>query len=25
VRYAVRVTLPGYPVDLHFYPGAGSR
>jgi len=25
VRYAVRVTLPGYTVDLHFYPGAGSR
>ena len=25
VRYFVRVTLPGYPVDLHFYPGAGSR
>jgi hypothetical protein len=25
VRYAVRVNLPGYTVDLHFYPGAGSR
>ena len=25
VRYFVRVTLPGYTVDLHFYPGAGSR
>ena len=25
VRYAVRVSLPGYTVDLHFYPGAGSR
>jgi len=25
VRYIVRVTLPGYTVDLHFYPGAGSR
>lgn len=25
VRYVVRVTLPGYTVDLHFYPGAGSR
>lgn len=25
VRYAVRVDLPGYTVDLHFYPGAGSR
>ena len=20
----VRVNLPGYTVDLHFYPGAGS-
>ena len=25
VRYFVRVTLPGYTVDLHFYPGAGSQ
>ena len=25
VRYAVQVNLPGYTVDLHFYPGAGSR
>ena len=25
VRYFVRVTVPGYTVDLHFYPGAGSR
>ncbi len=25
VRYIVRVDLPGYTVDLHFYPGAGSR
>jgi hypothetical protein len=25
VQYIVRVTLPGYTVDLHFYPGAGSR
>ncbi|MGA2740018.1 MAG: hypothetical protein ABSG65_21590 [Bryobacteraceae bacterium] len=25
VRYAVRVDLPLYTVDLHFYPGAGSR
>ena len=25
VRYAVRVDLPGYTVNLHFYPGAGSR
>ena len=24
-RYFVRVTLPGYTVDLHFYPGAGSK
>ena len=24
VRYFVRVSLPGYTVDLHFYPGAGS-
>jgi hypothetical protein len=25
VRYVVRVNLPLYTVDLHFYPGAGSR
>ena len=25
VRYFVRVTLPFYTVDLHFYPGAGSK
>jgi hypothetical protein len=25
VRYFVRVTLLGYTVDLHFYPGAGSQ
>jgi hypothetical protein len=25
VRYFVRVNLPGYTVDLHFHPGAGSR
>jgi hypothetical protein len=25
VRYMVRVDLPLYTVDLHFYPGAGSR
>ena len=25
VRYVVTVNLPGYTVDLHFYPGAGSR
>ena len=25
VRYFVRVDLPGYTVDLHFYPGAASR
>jgi len=25
VRYFVRVNLPGYTVDLHFYPGAGSH
>ncbi|MGH9657098.1 MAG: hypothetical protein ACRD96_01060 [Bryobacteraceae bacterium] len=24
-RYVVRVDLPLYTVDLHFYPGAGSR
>ena len=25
VQYVVRVNLPLYTVDLHFYPGAGSR
>jgi hypothetical protein len=25
VRYFVQVDLPGYTVNLHFYPGAGSR
>ena len=25
VRYFVRVNFPGYTVDLHFYPGAGSH
>ena len=25
VSYFVRVSLPFYTVDLHFYPGAGSR
>jgi uncharacterized membrane protein len=25
VRYVVRVNLPLYTVDLHFYPGAGSQ
>lgn len=25
VRYFVRVTLPFYTVDLHFYPGAGQK
>jgi hypothetical protein len=25
VRYFVRVDMPGYTVNLHFYPGAGSR
>ncbi len=25
VRYFVQVSLPGYTVKLHFYPGAGSR
>jgi hypothetical protein len=25
VHYQVRVDLPGYTVNLHFYPGAGSR
>jgi Domain of unknown function (DUF4845) len=25
VRYIVRVDLPLYTVNLHFYPGAGSR
>ena len=25
VRYVVRVSVPGYTVDLHFYPGVGGR
>ena len=25
VRYAVTIHAPLYTVDLHFYPGAGSR
>ena len=25
VRYVVRMTVPGYTVDLHFYPGGGSE
>lgn len=25
VRYFVRVDFPMYTVDLHFYPGAGSK
>ncbi len=25
VRYLVPVQFPGYSVNLHFYPGAGSR
>jgi hypothetical protein len=25
VHYFVKVDLPGYTVNLHFYPGAGSR
>jgi len=25
IRYVVRVDLPVYTVDLHFYPGAGVR
>ena len=25
VGYFVRVSFPGYTVDLHFHPGAGSR
>ncbi len=25
VRYFVRIDFPGYTVNLHFYPGAGSR
>ena len=25
VRYFVRVSMPLYTVDLHFYPGAGSH
>ena len=24
IRYFVRVNLPGYTVDLHFYPAAGK-
>lgn len=25
IRYVVRVDMPVYTVDLHFYPGAGAR
>jgi len=25
IRYFVKVDLPAYTVNLHFYPGAGSR
>lgn len=25
IRYFVKVDVPGYTVNLHFYPGAGSR
>jgi hypothetical protein len=25
VRYFVRMHLPGYTVNLHFYPGVGSQ
>ncbi|MBZ5583607.1 MAG: hypothetical protein LAQ30_15640, partial [Acidobacteriia bacterium] len=25
VKYLVRVDFPGYTVNLHFYPGAGSK
>jgi Zn-dependent protease with chaperone function len=25
VRYFVKIDLPGYTVNLHFYPGAGTR
>jgi hypothetical protein len=25
IRYFVKIDLPGYTVNLHFYPGAGSR
>jgi hypothetical protein len=25
VRYLVPINLPGYSVNLHFYPGAGSH
>lgn len=25
IRYFVKVDLPGYTVNLHFYPGAGAR
>jgi hypothetical protein len=25
IRYFVKIDVPGYTVNLHFYPGAGSR
>ena len=25
IRYFIKVDVPGYTVNLHFYPGAGSR
>jgi hypothetical protein len=25
IRYFVKVDVPGYTVNLHFYPGAGAR
>jgi len=25
VRYFVKIDVPGYTVNLHFYPGAGNR
>jgi hypothetical protein len=25
VRYFVKIDVPGYTVNLHFYPGAGSQ
>ena len=25
IRYFVTVDVPGYTVNLHFYPGAGSE
>jgi hypothetical protein len=25
IRYFIKVDIPGYTVNLHFYPGAGSR